>query len=117
MDEKRHTDWNAKSTAKILKETIEEELKSHNLKPLKVILFGSRARGNNQKHSDWDILIVTKNNLPRYQKLKLVAHLRKSLLERRIRSDIIITSLKNFRRLRSDTGSIIYYASKEGKKL
>ena len=36
--------------------------------PLKVILFGSRARGQNLPRSDYDFLVVSESNQPRYQR-------------------------------------------------
>lgn len=44
---------------------IVKELKPYN--PNKVILFGSRARGDNQPDSDFDLAII-KNNIPKNQR-------------------------------------------------
>ena len=35
------------------------------LNPQKVILFGSRATGNTHKDSDWDLLVVVDDDLPK----------------------------------------------------
>ena len=37
-------------------------------KPLKVVLFGSRARGDHRPDSDIDLLIVEHSSLPRYKR-------------------------------------------------
>ena len=37
----------------------------------KIILYGSRARGDFQEYSDWDILILLKGNLTEDQKIKI----------------------------------------------
>ena len=45
------------------------EIVQHILKvshPQKIVLFGSRARGEAQPDSDYDILIIEPSNLPRY---------------------------------------------------
>jgi predicted nucleotidyltransferase len=47
-----------KETHKVIKEFAEKIKK---LKPEKIILFGSRARGDNFKHSDFDVIIVSKS--------------------------------------------------------
>lgn len=36
--------------------------------PEKIILFGSRARGNQRADSDYDILIIEKSSLPRHKR-------------------------------------------------
>ena len=36
--------------------------------PLKVILFGSRARGQFRSRSDYDFLVVSESNQPRYRR-------------------------------------------------
>jgi predicted nucleotidyltransferase len=37
-------------------------------KPLKVVLFGSRASGNPRPDSDLDLLIIEESDLPRYKR-------------------------------------------------
>lgn len=36
--------------------------------PIKIILFGSRARGAARPHSDLDLLIIEESDLPRYKR-------------------------------------------------
>ena len=38
---------------------------------VKIILFGSRARGDFQEYSDWDILILLKGNITEDQKINI----------------------------------------------
>ena len=50
-------------TLKLIREAILNIAKQHNIKIDKIILFGSRARGDYKEDSDWDILIVTEEKL------------------------------------------------------
>jgi uncharacterized protein len=36
--------------------------------PLKIVLFGSRARGTHRPESDLDLLVIQETDLPRYQR-------------------------------------------------
>ena len=36
--------------------------------PRRVILFGSRARGQGRADSDWDILVIADSDLPRFRR-------------------------------------------------
>ena len=48
-------------------------------KPKKVIIFGSRARGENRKNSDIDLCVEFKNNLSFREKRKLKEELENSI--------------------------------------
>jgi predicted nucleotidyltransferase len=36
--------------------------------PEKIVLFGSRSRGDARRHSDYDVLVVQESPLPRYKR-------------------------------------------------
>jgi len=38
------------------------------VEPLRVLLFGSRARGGNRPNSDFDLLVIAPSNLPRWKR-------------------------------------------------
>ncbi len=99
---------------KIIKEVIERIFKSANVEIDKLILFGSRARGDYKKYSDWDLLIVTKRELPRKDRQKLAYLIRKELAEYFIDGDIIIKSENEIEKRKDVIGSIIKSAVKEG---
>ena len=66
---------------------------SHEYLPdAEVLLFGSRARKEENSDSDYDIFLVTKTNLTPKEKLTLRTKIRKALLSFGIRSDILIQS-------------------------
>jgi len=100
-----------------LKKTIEiikEEIEKIGSKVLKVILFGSRARGKANEDSDWDFLIVVDKNLDRPTKQELIIKIKRELARLKIPNDIIINSLKEFEDRKNNVGYITYYAEKEG---
>ena len=51
-----------------IKSIIIEELEKENIKVHKIILFGSRARGDFKEDSDWDVCIIVENDLSFYHK-------------------------------------------------
>ncbi len=79
----------------------------------KVYLFGSRARGDNQLDSDYDILIITKQSLSVKEKILARSSLRNLLAKNKIYADIIIQNEVEIERKKSIPGNIIYYAMPE----
>ena len=96
------------------KEIINNELKRAGLKVEKIILFGSRAKGNFKSHSDWDFLIVVDTDLDRSLKRRIVSNIRLNLVYADIPADVILVSQKAFEEMREDKGYLIYYALKYG---
>ena len=72
-----------------------------------VLLFGSRARRDAVADSDFDVLVITSLNLTPKQKLPLKTNIRKDLLLKGIRSDILIQSEKEVKKKRKLPGHII----------
>mgnify|MGYP001774136830 CR=1 FL=1 len=88
--------------------------------PDKIILFGSRARGDYNEHSDYDILVL-KEGLEDKLKREMEDRIRFRLMEENIYNfcdvDIIVQSPRKFRILRKYPYRIYYYIAKEGKVL
>ena len=82
-----------------------------------IIMFGSRARGDNQLSSDYDFLIISKDTLDDQQRLHFQALIRKSLAEKFILADIIIHSRKGIEKKRNLPGHIVRSAMKEGVRV
>ena len=84
------------------------------LNPSKVILFGSRARGEESPDSDFDILVLVKNLK---NKKQLYAELRYKLYSRGIvcPMDIIIQDLDKYTELITEPWYIYKNINEEGK--
>lgn len=96
---------------------IKHELGKRNIPVLKLILFGSRARGDERADSDWDILAVTGRTVEWKEKREIWFELSSALSEQGLSVDIMIKSDEEFSRDSSDKGKVSYYSCKEGVML
>ncbi len=100
-----------------IKEIIFKIAKEMNIEIEKIILFGSRARGDFREDSDYDILIVTKEKLTREKEIEFKVNIRISLARLRIPIDLIVYSSEEFIEKSKDVGYIAYYILEEGLKI
>ena len=86
--------------------------------PIKVVLFGSRACGDQREDSDIDLLIVEDGRFAdgasRWQELR---RLRKSLLPFRGAKDLLVYGREEYEQWRDSPNHIIAQALAEGKVL
>jgi uncharacterized protein len=80
----------------------------------RIILFGSRAREDYTKFSDYDILLITDRTIEIKEKMNLSKKIREYLAKAGFDVDVIIKSDAEVQFLREETGSIIKSALKEG---
>ena len=81
-------------------------------KPLRVILFGSQARGDASQHSDIDLLVV----LPKVvNKRQTTIEIRQMLTDFPIGKDIIVTTPDEIARRGDLVGTVLRPALREGK--
>lgn len=80
----------------------------------KIIFFGSRARGDFNKDSDWDFLVISGQELPVREKHHLITQIKRQLAKLNIPNDIIIQSERAFEIQKSFPGNISYVANLEG---
>ncbi|HJH28030.1 MAG TPA: nucleotidyltransferase domain-containing protein [Methanophagales archaeon] len=83
----------------------------------KLILFGSRARGDFSEGSDYDILIIVQKRLGIKEKMRLSARLRRELAKKGIDADIILKSNDEIDYYKDKIGSVVRNALKEGVAL
>ena len=84
------------------------------IRPEKIILFGSWARGERDSHSDIDLLIIQESNLSRPQRY---AQVRRLFWGMGIPMDILVYTPEEFARYQSVPGSFTHTVAHEGKVL
>jgi len=93
---------------------IKEELEKKGIKVVKIILFGSRARGDFKPDSDWDFLVVVDKEIKPYERREIIGNIQVKLAYYKISNDIIINSFSRLEEQKNDVGKITYYAMKYG---
>ena len=98
----------------ISQKTIQEaiELLKKAAKPVKIILFGSYARGDITKDSDLDFLII--ETVVKARRTEMV-RLRDVLSPLRIPVDVLVISEKTYNEWKDTPGTVIYEAALEGR--
>ncbi len=95
-------------------EIIKEELRKRNIKVLKIILFGSRAKAEETRQSDWDFFVVIDKKLNFNEKWDIIDEIKIKLAKLNIPNDIIIKSQEEVEEAKEDVGRITYYVLKDG---
>jgi len=101
---------------KDIRKEIEEVLRENGLTVRSIILFGSRARESYTLESDWDILIVLKENIDSLEKKRIWYEIYKALHKkfRRFSFDVFIKSEQEFNEEESVVNTISNEAMREG---
>jgi len=99
---------------KTIKEQIMKSLDEMGISFESIILFGSRARGDYNEDSDYDILIVTEETFPFKEKIRISEAVRDQVVKLHIPSDIIIRSHEEVDYFRDKINSVVGEAVQEG---
>jgi len=97
-----------------IKKIINQVLEEKGIKVEKIILFGSRARGDFKENSDWDLLIIVSNELDLEDKRKISKEIRIKLAEIFIPCDVLIKSASEIEYYSNFIGTTTREALKEG---
>ncbi len=85
--------------------------------PNRIILFGSRARGDYKEDSDYDILVLKEGVRPEDRR-PLQKRIRRALWNENIYSsaavDVIVQDVERFNRLKNEKYLVYYTISREG---
>ena len=99
---------------KTILKTIKSTVRSF-LPDAKVLLFGSRARGDFNTNSDFDVLVITSKTFPTKEKKNWRIKIKQTLVESlNVPIDILINSEKEVSIKRELPGHTINWAMKEG---
>lgn len=106
---------------KQIKNIVIATLSEYNSTLDKIYLFGSKVTGFTEQISDYDLLLVIKNDLDRKMSLQIMKKIRERLarfyIENKIPAvgtDIILHSKKEMKTYRKSMGTITYQVLKEG---
>ena len=80
-------------------------------RPSEIRLFGSRARGEAEEASDWDLFVVVPDDLEAADDLFAGYRLRR---ETRTRADIVLCPVAEFREDRDTPNTLAYEAAHHG---
>ncbi len=97
-----------------IKEVILSTAEKFGIKVEKIILFGSRARGDYKKESDWDILVVTREKLGWMLRKEFLAEILRNLIKSKIKTDILIIDKDAFEEYKKWKGFVYHHAATEG---
>ena len=102
----------------VIRQVILEEAGRLGLEVERVILFGSRARGDAREDSDYDILVVVKGSIHRKLKIKFYGRVHRRLVETlETPVDLVVVSSSYWREYSRVPGTILYPAAHEGVKI
>jgi uncharacterized protein len=104
---------NSQGTLNTIKSTVNSFLPDS-----KVLLFGSRARGEANSQSDYDLLIVTTDTLAPRVKMNWENKIRKALVySLNLAFDVILQSQNEIDEKKNLAGHIVHYAMKEAVEI
>ena len=85
---------------------------------VRILLFGSMARGNSNDNSDYDVLVITSDTLPVREQLNSKNRIRKSLVSAlHAPVDVLLNSEEEVRIKKKLPGHVIRWAFEEGIEL
>lgn len=100
-----------------IKLTVNQELEAFGFKVLKILLFGSRARGESREDSDWDIFVIVDKPISFSTKRRVATKIRRKLVKVGITVDIIIQPETVIESQKNNVGYLTYYVLREGTEI
>ena len=95
---------------KLLKQALEDL----QLNVYRIVLFGSRARGDYTSDSDYDFLIIVENPVSLSERKRIVSFIRMRMAENDIPADVFLKDIRNYEGYKNVVGSLSHEVGKEG---
>jgi len=83
----------------------------------RIILFGSRARGDFRENSDWDFLIITSSGYDKRVIKGFLLEVRRALVDMDIVPEIIVAERDIVEKYKDYTEYVYHYALSEGREV
>jgi len=96
------------------KTLITEEVERAGCRVLRILLFGSRARGEARPESDWDFFVVIEEDLEFHARENLASQICFALARKGIFADVFVQSEQCVREREKNPGFLTYYVLQEG---
>lgn len=93
---------------------IQEEVENAGYQVGRVLLFGSRARGEARPDSDWDFYILISPTAPARVRWDIADRICERLADEGIVADVFVQSEETATERAHNTGYLTYYVLKEG---
>lgn len=100
-----------------VKQFIHQHMLEHGVQVKQILLFGSRARGDADKDSDWDFFVIVDKDLGFHEKWDIIDEIKRRLAKLDISNDIIVSSEKKFEEMKKYPGTISYEVTIEGEEV
>ena len=97
-----------------VKAIITGEVEQEGYRVLRILLFGSRARGDACPDSDWDFFVITDREPSRQEKAEIASRLSCRFAELGFYADVLFQSEALVQARKGNTGFLTYYVLKEG---
>ncbi len=99
------------------KTVIREEVEKAGYRMRRLLLFGSRARGQARPDSDWDFYVIIDRDADWHTRQRIASRVCWRLALEGIFADLFLQSERVVQERAQDTGYLTYYVLKEGVPL
>ncbi len=96
-----------------IKEIILNAAENHGVKIDKIIIFGSRARGDYKEESDWDVAVIAEK-IDEEKKKDLWYEIYSRLADAKIYADVLIFDKRTHEENKKYRGFVNYWIEQEG---
>lgn len=103
--------------ARQAKTVIVEEIEKAGLRVRKVLLFGSRARGDSRESSDWDFYVVVDQDMDFSEREGMISRICWRLAQMDIFADVFVQSERVVEERKGNAGYLTHYVLKEGVQI